>query len=261
MHKQVAKLLVIQEKDITMMSLEEEKGQFPLALEEAEAQLAAAEESLAGAHEGLKDFKVKMKEFEIESDSLQSTIDKYNTQSIAIKTNRDYQALQKEITDKKIEKSRVEDRTIEVMEQIEEGEKTAVDCEAAVRAAKEHLEAERKKAAAETVRIEARIGVIAAERDAMLPDVDDHVLKRYRRILLNKKDKAVVPLLDRSCGGCFMQLPPIARVNVRKKDELVICDNCARILYWPEGVEQSGKAGEQPAGEAGETPSVVGEGA
>jgi hypothetical protein len=36
---------------------------------------------------------------------------------------------------------------------------------------------------------------------------------------------------------------------VRKTDELVICESCSRILYWPEGLEKKEEAAEPVSSE------------
>jgi predicted nucleic acid-binding Zn-ribbon protein len=44
----------------------------------------------------------------------------------------------------------------------------------------------------------------------------------------------VVPIAGDSCQGCFRILPPQVINEVRMKTELVVCENCTRILYVEE---------------------------
>jgi len=42
----------------------------------------------------------------------------------------------------------------------------------------------------------------------------------------------VVPVVNGSCGGCFMQLLPQRLVQVHLAQEIVFCDRCHRLLAY-----------------------------
>ncbi len=52
----------------------------------------------------------------------------------------------------------------------------------------------------------------------------ERVSKRYGR--------AVVPVEDRVCLGCFVTLPTSTAPKKLEDSDLQICENCGRILYW-----------------------------
>ena len=45
---------------------------------------------------------------------------------------------------------------------------------------------------------------------------------------------AMVPLVDEACGGCYRKLTPQVVNQVLLKSDLVMCENCNRILYSDE---------------------------
>ena len=55
---------------------------------------------------------------------------------------------------------------------------------------------------------------------------------RYERIRRSKGDMAVVGLGQGACGGCGYQLPPQKIVEVQKKETVVFCEGCGRMLVW-----------------------------
>ena len=61
--------------------------------------------------------------------------------------------------------------------------------------------------------------------------LNPEVLKRYERIM-ERFDRAVVPVHKGICLGCFMSLPTAQAQNVKRYEEIKICENCGRILYW-----------------------------
>lgn len=245
----ISRLLVIQDKEKRLLGLEEAREQLPRMLNDLRERIADGEEDVKEIKAGLKELQVRKKELEIESESTMEAVAKYEKQQFEVRTNVEYQALQKEIVNHKIENSRIEDRILEVMEKIEEKEHLAKSGEEALAQERANLAAEETRVAGEVATLDAQIAELKRERDELLPGVSQPVLKRYQRIFANKRDTAVVPLVNYVCGGCHMKLPPQIANNVRKTDELVICENCSRILYWPDGLEKKEEAAEPVSSE------------
>ena len=63
---------------------------------------------------------------------------------------------------------------------------------------------------------------------------DPELFHIYERLLNNKKDRVVVPIENRVCSGCHIVLTPQHENLVRKRDRLIFCEHCSRILYWQE---------------------------
>lgn len=243
----IIRLLVLQEKEKRLLELEEAKEQLPRMLNEIRERIADGEGDIQEIKAGAKELQVRKKELEIESESILEAVAKHEKQQFEVKTNVEYQALQKEITDHKIENSRIEDRILEVMEKIEEKEQLAKGDMEALTREREKLAAEEARVAGEVAKLDAKIAELKGERDKLLPGVSQAVLRKYQRIFANKRDSAIVPLVNYVCGGCHMRLPPQIANNVRKTDELVICENCSRILYWPDGLEKKEETAAAPA--------------
>ena len=55
-------------------------------------------------------------------------------------------------------------------------------------------------------------------------------VEEYQRLKKMKKLPVVVPLNDRTCGGCFMELAGDA-LTALNGAPFIICPNCGRILY------------------------------
>jgi predicted nucleic acid-binding Zn-ribbon protein len=248
----IALLLEVQEMERQLLELEAAKQRLPLLLQEIHDRIAGIEEDMQEVRAAVKELQVKKKELEIDSESALEAVAKFEKQQFEIKSNVEYQALQKEIDNHKIQNSRIEDKILEVMEAMEEKERLIKSGEEALKREREKLAAEEKSIAEESARLDARIAELKGERDKILPGISQTVLRKYQRIFTNKRDSAIVPLVNYVCGGCHMRLPPQIANNVRKTDELVICENCSRILYWPEGLEKRNAAAESVSSEATE---------
>ena len=54
---------------------------------------------------------------------------------------------------------------------------------------------------------------------------------RYRRLGGPEGNRAVVPVVEGICYGCFMRVPTAWASDAERNEELEVCDNCGRFLY------------------------------
>jgi predicted nucleic acid-binding Zn-ribbon protein len=57
------------------------------------------------------------------------------------------------------------------------------------------------------------------------------MLGKYRR-LYRRSGRAIVPVVDATCTGCFTGIPTSFTSSVNQ-DKVMTCENCGRMLYWP----------------------------
>ena len=56
----------------------------------------------------------------------------------------------------------------------------------------------------------------------------------YDRMAQRSRDGiAVAEVVNGSCSACYMHLRPQVQLNVKKGDEIITCESCARIMYMP----------------------------
>jgi len=54
----------------------------------------------------------------------------------------------------------------------------------------------------------------------------------YDRLAQRSRDGiAVAEVINGSCSACYISLRPQVQVNVRKGNEIIVCENCSRIMY------------------------------
>lgn len=78
-----------------------------------------------------------------------------------------------------------------------------------------------------------KLDQLLANRETLASQIDPSDLAVYER-LAKRYDyvSAVVPVRDKNCLGCFMDLPTSAVRKNESADGLMTCENCGRILYW-----------------------------
>ena len=76
---------------------------------------------------------------------------------------------------------------------------------------------------------------LRSQCDQSVKSVDPDILKAYMRLLKNKQDRVVVPIVDGACSGCWIKLTLQQENLVRKSSNNIHnCEHCSRILYCSE---------------------------
>ncbi|HEX8138939.1 MAG TPA: C4-type zinc ribbon domain-containing protein [Pyrinomonadaceae bacterium] len=145
--------------------------------------------------------------------------------------------------------SQLETQILERMETIEQAEGLLKEREPEVVKLRAEME-ERVKAFEEQTRTQTEeLAARRAERERLLGALPKQMSALYNRISARIRDGiAVAEARNGSCTACFMALRPQVMAEVRRGDEVIICDNCNRILYYlPEAAR--GAAGAPPQAE------------
>jgi len=140
--------------------------------------------------------------------------------------------------------SQLETQILEKMETIEQAEGVLKEREPEVVKLRAEME-ERVRAFEEQTRTQTEeLAARRAERERLLAALPKQMSALYNRISARIRDGiAVAEARNGSCTACFMALRPQVMAEVRRGDEVIICDNCNRILYYlPEAARASGGA-------------------
>ena len=79
--------------------------------------------------------------------------------------------------------------------------------------------------------LEAEVLKVKSDRDNIAKDIGKDMLAAYNRIFENKGDQALVAAENSTCAGCHMHLPAHVICEIKKRQGLVTCSFCGRILY------------------------------
>ncbi|MBI1871643.1 MAG: hypothetical protein HYS07_10710 [Chlamydiae bacterium] len=255
MTEDLKKLLKVQEKDVEILILEDEKINLPKLLDQYKQVVDKKSKEVDASKAFLKDLQVNHKKVEIDLESKGTLRQKQEGQLMSVKTNQEYKALEREIFGVKIEISRLEDEILEKMMGIDAQNQVIKKLESELQTLKREFSQKEQELQAKIKAVEKKLAQLKLEKDLSFKDVNPDLFRRYTRILAHLHGKALVPIVDRSCQGCHTLLPPQVLVNVRREKELVACDNCARLLFLPEEPSDASSAPE-PSSSEGEKESV-----
>jgi predicted nucleic acid-binding Zn-ribbon protein len=232
-------LVRIQESDLETDDLNARAEAIPRESAALDAELADAKDSLSKAKERLKELEKQQRHEELILEDKNTLLKKYDTQLFALKTNKEHKAMLAEIDTVKAEISSTEERILEILTDLDyateeraSAEKALQDEEALVRDKKLQLEKELEE-------VKRNLTEREQLKQELIPRVDEDLYHLYERVRRAKKNgPGAVPVVNDSCGGCFMQIPAQVVNEVMAGDRIITCQSCSRILYWEENVRQ-----------------------
>jgi predicted nucleic acid-binding Zn-ribbon protein len=65
-------------------------------------------------------------------------------------------------------------------------------------------------------------------REELSGKIDKEILKHYEK-LMQRYNRAVVPVRDGTCFGCFIK--QAAYLHFRESDDVLICEHCSRFQF------------------------------
>ena len=78
--------------------------------------------------------------------------------------------------------------------------------------------------------IKPQLDKIYSELKTLEKEVEPRVLSKYKSIRQDRIFPVLVPLMDKSCGGCMMELSYAAQAKLKEQGYLE-CEHCRRMIY------------------------------
>jgi predicted nucleic acid-binding Zn-ribbon protein len=146
-----------------------------------------------------------------------------------IKSPKELVSLQQEVKGLEAKREQKEERTLEMMEQVE----LAADNLSALNSELGALEAEwhsqQQRLSAEIEQLKGLISELEEKRQLVLAGIDSQTIDYYNR-LKKQKGWAVARIEQGACCGCRITLST-AELQRARGDQLVECNSCRRILF------------------------------
>lgn len=219
------------------------------------AEIDGLKTSLKTAKDKALTSQVKKKALEGQVEEQDKLVKKHQGELNSLKSNEAYKAMLSEIENAKNEKSKIEDGILALMEQIDSAEKDFKATEQTLKTQESSIRTEIQKLESEKAAIEAQAQAKKAERDVFAATITPASLTQYEGIRVRRYGVAIVPVVNKCCGGCQMSLTPNKIIEVTKAKNVIYCENCTRILYYPV-IEAAPASAAAPATPASPAPSA-----
>jgi predicted nucleic acid-binding Zn-ribbon protein len=228
---QIEFLVELQQKESAAAKVQMELNELPEKLIQIESGLREIEEVINLKKENLAELKKVYRNYDAEIRVNQERIKKREEQLRSVTTNKDYQAILKEISEIKKASSRLEDETLDCLDKIDAAESEIRDQEESYEA--EAVEVSEKKSVLEASADSERrsLDKFSAQRDELSSKIDPELIRQYEIIKSYSRGIAIVQVIDSICSGCNMNIPPQMYNELHRENELRTCPHCHRMVY------------------------------
>ena len=248
MHADLQNLIRLQKIDSAAADAERRLADESARQQAFDARLEAARSLVAAAKAGLADNQNARRAVEKDVAVHQGRLSKFRDQLMAVKTNQEYQAMQKEIEFAQAEVRALEDRILELMLSADELTSQVKRAEAGLATEQKAVDADRRAMDAEFADLRGSLERLAADRATIVAALDRQTLAIYDTIVKRRNGIGVAEARDGICTICHVRLRPQVFNTVRRNDQILQCDSCNRILYFvPAPVPVAADGASQPA--------------
>ena len=217
---------------------------------------------LAAATAKSKDLQVQAANLDLDMRSRDAHIEKLRTQQQSAKNNKEYQTFLIEINTMKVDRAKVEEQTMKVMEEVETAAREVAELTTTV-------ESERAKSAElkgqmgdSVAKLQAEIDSLKGPREEAAASLPPKARTAFERLAEHHEGEAMSALMkpDRRkeeyvCSVCMMDLVTDVYNKLHTRDEMVFCPSCRRILYIPDDLPPDLAVNKKKSVSAGGTPT------
>jgi len=231
--EQMNVLVELQTVDSSIDRYRDKQEKLPAQLASARERVRHAEEALQQAKDRVKEEEMQRKRLELEVDGIRDEMDRLNKQIMQVKTNKEYQALLKEIEDHKRKIFLREDDILEIMENIEDLQAQVKRSERELDQASKDLKDQSASIQEELRQVDLAVSQDLDRRENIAARVDKQILARYERVRAGKGGigVAMANIDEAICTMCHMDIRPQLLMELKQGNKVVCCESCNRILF------------------------------
>lgn len=240
MQESLARILDIQELDMKMIRLMRVKKERQKEIEQIEALRKELHQQLTYKEQEIGELNKTITSYEQKVQEIVAKIKKLESQQSSIKKVEEFNAITQEMTAAEREKIATEQKLSDLVDKRNAEEELLNRTRDSLKTSEESSIALEKEIQASIQLINEEGRSLKDQRDTEAASANAETLQIYERLLRNKRDRVIVPIENRTCGGCHIALTAQHENLVRKGENLVFCEHCSRILFWQESAAVEG---------------------
>ena len=225
------------------------RGELPLEVQDLEDEIEGLTTRIEKINNEIQELKRGVNERNGNIQLNNSNIERYKKQMDAVRNNREYDNLSKQIEYAELDNQLNEKKIGEAKELIEIKTQDVIKYNVQVSDRRADLDLKNSE-------LDEIISDTKADEDKLREKaknlelcIEPRLLTAFRRIRKNSRNGLGIVYVQRdACGGCFNKIPPQRQLDIRMRKKIIVCEYCGRIMIDPElaGVELVQKTDEKP---------------
>lgn len=207
------------------------RGELPLEVEDLEDEVAGLNKRIEKLDNELSLIEDQIKAKKIQIEESKASIKKYSEQQKNVRNNREFNALSKEVEFQELEIQLAEKNIREFKAQIEQKNEVISTTKERLGEREKHLKHKKSELDAILAETEKEEKALIKKSDDFEKEIDERLVKAYKRIRTNVRNGlAVVPIERGASGGSFFTIPPQVQVEIASRKKIITDEHSGRIL-------------------------------
>ncbi|HEU0265144.1 MAG TPA: C4-type zinc ribbon domain-containing protein [Geobacterales bacterium] len=230
MRKKLQSLEQLQQIDIKVDLLRGEKDQVLSGFQVLELEREETQMTLSAKRSQLELLVVERREFERNLAVENDNITRSEARQREIKTQKEYQALVKEVAAAKRMQEELESQLQLKIGEMEQFASEIAELEERLMGQDDEISSRRAAAQEKLTALDTAISTDIKTREEIVKSLPQTMLKRYTMLREKRQGVALAEARDGSCLGCNLNLPPQLYNSLFRYEDLVTCPHCQRVL-------------------------------
>ena len=232
MDKIIQTLCQLQEIDIQYESIRNQLESSPNSIQELGQKVTELKIKLETAEKQLSNCEKKQRTYESDIKDNEQHIKRSREKTKSIKSNKEYQALLKEIEETEKKNVVLEEEVLKCMYEKEEATLILQEEKNKFQDLEEKLAGEKQIYESRRKEIEIQYEKLGKEKKDLETQLPDNIKKRYDYLRKVSNGVAVGFVEKGTCSACHTIIPPQYVIELRKSKEINFCMTCQRFLIW-----------------------------
>lgn len=233
MKSQLKLILELDRLDSDIIGIDQKLAEMPSIRQEMSEKTLQKKNIVEEKTKSLGDLEKTKRTKEVQVETSESRLNDFQGKLSQIKTNKEYQAALKEISDTKKANKVIEDEILGLMSQLEVLKKEKEESETFLQDVTITYQNREKELVEEEAILRQKREQFLKDKESLLPQIDVKVAQQYQKVRKARRD-ALSAIESGVCGGCNMKIPPQLYIEIQKSQSFHTCPSCFRILYLQE---------------------------
>jgi len=220
----------LQEIDLQIDVLKKTQSGLHAEMNEIEQSLDVAREEMAGLNAQIAQLEQEKLELENSLAAEQENIQRSEANMKEIKTNKEFQAVGREISAARKLTAELEEQILQKITKIDELNGEVATKSACLTELEQNSSQRRDEKQSEIDSLQQNIDADTSRREEITKELPANLMKRYASLREQRRGQAVAYARDGYCLGCNMNLPPQLYNTLFRADEIISCPHCQRVL-------------------------------
>jgi hypothetical protein len=231
-------LIRMQEIDNQLKELDDEKGDLPEQIERLKGRLETLSTAIADLDAVLNEKTTEKSDVQKELRESQEQSEKSQAIIFSVKTSKEYDAVTAEIEQSKDKIIKNERRLEELRAEINALENELIEKHSEVAQIQSEYDGRDKEMQEKLGETQDEILELSHARETEVMKLKKPVMAHYERIRKIRDGIGVAHIVGDACSYCYSVLPPQRKAEVRKMEDLILCEVCGCILVSDEFSEK-----------------------